>query len=100
MQSAVSEQAVWERLSEVIDPELGCSIVDLGLIYDVRIDGSALSVAMTFTTPGCPMHEALLEGVKTALRTVPGVETASVRVVWDPPWNPSMMKQNSVKAEF
>jgi metal-sulfur cluster biosynthetic enzyme len=65
--------------------------VDLGLIYDVRIQESRVDVIMTLTTPGCPMHESLAEGARNAVRTLPGVTDVNVEVVWDPPWDPSMM---------
>jgi metal-sulfur cluster biosynthetic enzyme len=78
-------------LRQVIDPELGCNIVDLGLVYSVIIDGGHVAVVMTLTTPGCPMHDSIAEGVRTALLYLDGVEDAEVEVVWDPPWHPSMM---------
>ena len=82
---------VREALRQVIDPELGCNIVDLGLVYDVRISGGQVKVIMSLTTPGCPMHESLAEGARAAVLRLEGVEAAEVEVVWDPPWNPTMM---------
>jgi metal-sulfur cluster biosynthetic enzyme len=78
-------------LRGVIDPELGLNIVDLGLIYDVAVSATAVRVRMTLTTPGCPMHESLVEGVRRALLTLAGVSEIEVDLVWDPPWHPSMM---------
>jgi metal-sulfur cluster biosynthetic enzyme len=89
--STLDETAVLEKLREVVDPELGCNLVDLGLIYSTAIKGSTVKVRMTLTTPGCPMHESLAAGVQTALLGLPGVTEANVEVVWDPPWNPDMM---------
>ena len=89
----ITETTVWQTLRQVIDPELGCNIVDLGLVYSVTIAGPAVSVVMTLTTPGCPMHESLRWGVQNALLQVPGLDSAEVEVVWDPPWNPSMMTE-------
>lgn len=89
----VTRELVLETLRQVIDPELGCNIVDLGLIYDVKIDGCKVSVTMTLTTPGCPMHESLSQGAQTALLSLPGVNAAQIEVVWDPPWHPSMMTE-------
>ena len=77
----------------MIDPELGCNIVDLGLVYSVRIDGSIIVVVMTLTTPGCPMHESISQGVQTALLSLEGVTDVDVQIVWDPPWHPSMMTE-------
>ena len=87
----ISESTVMEALQEVIDPELGCNIVDLGLIYSIQIAGTKVHVTMTLTTAGCPMHESIAYGVQMALLGLEGVEDADVSVVWDPPWNPSMM---------
>jgi metal-sulfur cluster biosynthetic enzyme len=92
MQSTqLDETLVLETLRQVVDPEIDCNIVDLGLIYGTRIEGRKVTVKMTLTTPGCPMHESIAGGVKNALRTLEAVEEADVEVVWDPPWNPSMM---------
>jgi metal-sulfur cluster biosynthetic enzyme len=89
----LTESAVLETLRQVIDPEIGCNIVDLGLIYSVNISGARVSVIMTLTTPGCPMHESISWGVKEALLNLDGVEEAEVDLVWDPPWHPSMMTE-------
>lgn len=87
----LDEQTVTDALRQVIDPELGCNLVDLGLIYGTAITGDRITVTMTLTTPGCPMHESLVEGVRTALLGLDGVREVEVEVVWDPPWDPSMM---------
>ena len=89
----LTEAVVLETLRQVIDPELGCNIVDLGLVYSIAITGSTVSVTMTLTTPGCPMHESISWGVKEALLNLDGVAQAEVQVVWDPPWHPSMMTE-------
>ncbi len=85
------EAVVLEALKRVIDPELGVNIVDLGLIYDVQIDRGLVRVKMTLTTPGCPMHAALSEGARRAIRSLEDVSDAMVEVVWGPSWNPDMM---------
>jgi metal-sulfur cluster biosynthetic enzyme len=87
----ISEATALEALRTVEDPEIGCNIVDLGLIYGVSIEGPKVTVQMTLTTQGCPMHESIAWGVKMALLNLEGVEDADVQVVWDPPWNPAMM---------
>lgn len=87
----LTESALLETLRQVLDPELGCNIVDLGLVYDVAVSAGKVKVTMTLTTPGCPMHESIGWGVKTALLEIPGVEEAEVNVVWEPPWHPSMV---------
>jgi metal-sulfur cluster biosynthetic enzyme len=90
---ALNETMILETLRQVVDPEIDCNIVDLGLIYGVRIDGAKVTVQMTLTTQGCPMHESIAWGVKMALLNLEGVEDAEVEVVWDPPWHPSMMSE-------
>lgn len=89
----LTETAVLDTLREVIDPELGCNIVDLGLVYSVSIVESSVTVRMTLTTPGCPMHESIRWGAEEALLNLHGVEAAEVIVVWEPPWHPSMMTE-------
>jgi len=87
----INEAAVNQALLQVIDPELGCNIVDLGLIYGIAIDGKKVKVTMTLITPGCPMHESLTQGVQNSLLHLDGVDEAEVELVWEPRWQPSMM---------
>jgi len=75
----------------VIDPEIGCNVVDLGLIYNLDIREGLVTVKMTLTTPGCPVGESMAQGVEWAVMGVPGVQGAEVEIVWDPPWHPAMM---------
>jgi metal-sulfur cluster biosynthetic enzyme len=89
----VTETTVLEALRQVEDPEIACNIVDLGLVYGVAIEGPKVTVQMTLTTQGCPMHESIAWGVKMALLNLEGVEEADVQVVWDPPWHPAMMTE-------
>ena len=90
----LTEALILEALRQVIDPEIDCNIVDLGLIYGTRIEGAKVTVQMTLTTQGCPMHESIAQGVKNALLNLEGVEEAEVEIVWDPPWSPSMMSDH------
>ena len=87
----LNESLVLDTLRGVIDPELGCNIVDLGLVYGVQIDGGNVRIAMTLTTAGCPMQESIALGVQQALLHLDRVTDVEVDVVWDPPWDPSMM---------
>lgn len=89
----VDETAAWDVLRQVIDPEIGCNIVDLGLVYDLAFEAGRIAVKLTLTTPGCPMHESIAWGVKNALLSLEGVEDVTVDLVWDPPWNPAMMTE-------
>ncbi|MCI3921230.1 metal-sulfur cluster assembly factor [Paenibacillus sp. TRM 82003] len=89
----VSEQQVRDTLRIVYDPELGVNIVDLGLIYEVAIDenSGAVRIAMTLTTPGCPLHDTIVGGVRRALRDKTDPEKLEVDVVWEPRWTPERM---------
>jgi probable FeS assembly SUF system protein SufT len=93
------EDRVWGQLKECYDPEIPVNIVALGLVYDVNIgedmgaDGSTVNVKMTLTAPGCGMGPVLAEDVKSRLNQLAGVIDADVEVVFDPPWNPSMMTE-------
>lgn len=89
----ITEASALDALRQVIDPEIGCNLVDLGLIYSLDIQGSKVKVTMTLTTPGCPMHESLCGGVQVALLNHDGVDDVEVELVWDPPWHPSMMTE-------
>lgn len=83
---------VLAALRHVIDPEVGIDIVELGLVYEVRRQDGHVHVVMTMTTAACPLGESLTEEVKTAIgQRVPGVTSVSVDLVWEPPWQPSMM---------
>lgn len=93
LNTILNETMVLEALRQVVDPELGCNIVDLGLIYSVSIDGDNVRVAMTLTSPGCPIQQSIRGGVHNALLNLEGVEDAEVEVVFDPPWNPAMMTE-------
>ncbi|MFI5324897.1 MAG: metal-sulfur cluster assembly factor [Candidatus Rokuibacteriota bacterium] len=85
---SVARAQVLEALRAVLDPELGRSVVDLGLIYGVEIEAGRVSITMTLTSQGCPLHETLVEWVRRAVSEVPGVDTVQVAVTFDPPWTP------------
>jgi len=89
----LTEVAVLDALRQVLDPEIGMNIVDLGLIYDVRINGSEVRVAMTLTSAGCPMGESIRSGAEIALLNLAAVTDAQVELVFDPPWHPGMILQ-------
>ena len=90
-ESLVTEKTVYIALRQVIDPEMGIDIVELGLIYGVRIERGSVSIKMTLTMRGCPMHESITNGVRVAVLNLDGVEDVDVGLVWDPPWSPTMM---------
>lgn len=87
----LNEARVLEALRSVIDPEMGLSIVELGLIYDIRIVGTQVRVAMTLTSAGCPMGESIAAGAQVALLNLAGVTEAVVELVFDPLWHPGMI---------
>jgi metal-sulfur cluster biosynthetic enzyme len=94
---ASSDPAVdvlWRALCEVADPELPISLVDLGLICDVRRAGGAVEVDLTFTASACPCMEFIVEDVRERLLRESGVETVRVRDVWDPPWTTARMTEH------
>jgi probable FeS assembly SUF system protein SufT len=94
----VSEARIWSALRNVYDPEIPVNIVELGLVYDLRIEplpagGSRVHVEMTLTAPGCGMGQIIADEAKRLIEEVPGVTEADVLVVFDPPWNQEMMSE-------
>jgi probable FeS assembly SUF system protein SufT len=90
------EKLVWEQLRTCFDPEIPINVVELGLVYDCVLEGlpdgsRKASIRMTLTAPGCGMGEILVEDVRTKVERVPTVSEADVELVFDPPWNQSMM---------
>ena len=89
-------QQIRQALHLVIDPELGCNIIDLGLVYDVAAEeGGLVTITMTTTTKGCPATGYLKEGARDAAWDVPGVEFVDVRLTYEPPWTPAMMSESA-----
>lgn len=87
----LTEEQVMNTLKAVIDPEIGLNIVDLGLVYDVIIEEAMITVTMTLTTPGCPMHSSITSWVEQQVRALdPGYEIF-VNLVWEPKWTPGRM---------
>lgn len=83
-------------LKTVIDPELGTNIVDLGLIYHAAFNASGIDIALTMTTPACPLGEMMSEEIKAVLRDrFPNTPDIRVELVWDPPWSPDMMAEEA-----
>lgn len=87
--------AVVEALRGIFDPEIPVNIYDLGLIYGVEVDDAHVTVSMTLTTPHCPVAETMPGEVEMRVMTVPGVATADVNLVWDPPWDPGKMSDEA-----
>lgn len=93
-----TEEDVMDALSGVIDPELGISVVDLGLIYGVEVSGKKVRVRMTFTTPACPMLNLIVSRVEDAVKKLRGIDEVAVQLVWEPPWTPERMSAEGKKA--
>lgn len=91
----VTKEQVYEALQECYDPEIPVNIVDLGLVYDVEIDGDKVGVKMTLTAPGCGMGTMIAADAKQKIMALEGVEDATVDLVWEPPWNPSMISDEA-----
>jgi metal-sulfur cluster biosynthetic enzyme len=93
---APGTEEVLATLRHVIDPEIGINVVDLGLVYEVRRQDGHVHVVMTMTTAACPLGESITEEVRTAIRQhVRDVTSVSVDLVWEPPWQPSMMSETA-----
>jgi FeS assembly SUF system protein len=92
---ALGEQVI-EMLRTVYDPEIPVNIFELGLIYKVDIDDdNGVQIEMTLTSPHCPVAEILPGEVEAKVKSIGGVADATVAIVWDPPWNPSMMTEEA-----
>lgn len=93
-----SEEAIWDQLKSVFDPEIPVNIVDLGLVYSMDISEAepkqfVVYVAITLTAPGCGMGPSIAEDARSRILTVPGVADAKVEIVWDPPWTQDMISE-------
>jgi metal-sulfur cluster biosynthetic enzyme len=95
--TALVAHQVLAALRGVMDPEIPIDVVELGLIYDVRVRGDQVEVDMTLTSMGCPCHDLIVDDVRTAAEGVPGVQHAEVTVVWDPPWDRSRLGVEGVR---
>lgn len=91
-QAGPAERQVRQALHEVIDPEVGVNIVDLGLVYGIEINGAHVQITMTMTTPACPLSEQIKREINTRVfARCPDVEYVDVDIVWEPPWGPERM---------
>ena len=94
-EAALTEEDVYEALEEVIDPELGLDFVNLGLVYDVNIEGSEVYVTFTLTTPACPIGPQVSEQMREFVGDLPGVTSVHPKMVFDPAWSPEMMSEEA-----
>ncbi|MFL6308591.1 MAG: PqqD family peptide modification chaperone [Nitrososphaera sp.] len=94
-QQTVTEEQVYAALKKCMDPEIPVNVVDLGLIYGVKVDdGKDVDIKMTMTTRGCPLHDTLVSDIKRYVGKVNGVGNINVDIVWDPPWSLEKMNQD------
>lgn len=88
----LTEDQVKLALRRVKDPELNLNILDLGLVYEIRVDGNAVSIDMTLTSPGCPSGPEIMTDAERHLRAIPGVGDVAVNLVWSPFWSPERIE--------
>jgi metal-sulfur cluster biosynthetic enzyme len=93
----MTKEEILDKLKEVIDPELNINIVDMGLIYEIKIDKGNVGVLMTLTTPGCPMMGMLDQEVAEKIKKIKGVKKVKVEVTFDPPWTLQRMSKEARK---
>lgn len=92
----MTETDILDALREVIDPELGVNIVDLGLVYQVDTDENHARIVMTMTSPACPLGQYLQDLANTTVKSrVPEAQVVDVDIVWNPPWAPMMMSRDA-----
>jgi metal-sulfur cluster biosynthetic enzyme len=89
--------SLWSALAQVMDPEVPVSLVDLGLIYDVRRDGGAVEVDLSFTATACPAMGFIQDDIRERLLAEPDVDSVTTRVVWEPPWTPDRISETGRK---
>lgn len=88
----VSEDQVKLALRRVKDPELNLNILDLGLVYAIRVEGTSVSIDMSLTSPGCPSGPEIMTDAERQLRSLPGVTDVAVNLVWSPYWTPERIE--------
>lgn len=88
---------LWDEVKNVYDPDVGFSIVDLGLVYEIWVDNGKAYVLMTLTSLGCPAGPYLEHQVKEACKKVPGITDVEVQFTFDPPWDPRVMASEEIK---
>lgn len=94
---SITEEQVYAALRDCYDPEIPVNVVDLGLIYEVKIIDDWVGVKMTLTTPGCGMSGMIAQNVRNRVLTLAGVKEADVRIVWEPAWTPERMSTEARK---
>ena len=98
----ITKEKIFETLKPVQDPELGISIIDLGLIYDAKYDENIkkILIEMTLTSPGCPVGPQLMAAVHTKAASIEGINDVEVKLVWTPKWDPKIMASEEAKDQL
>ena len=92
---SVDREAVIAALKQVYDPEIPVDVYELGLIYDIKIDGTKVSITMTLTAPNCPIADEVVEQVRNGVWAVKGVQDVDVQLVFEPEWTPERMSEEA-----
>ncbi len=95
-----TKEDLMAKLDQVQDPELGMSIVDLGLVYDAEFDDGEVLVTMTLTSPGCPLGPVIRGEAYAKLKEIHAVKDVDVQIVWSPPWDPKTMASDDVRMDL
>jgi len=94
---AITQDQIREALKECYDPEVPVNIVDLGLVYDIKITDSRVDIKLTLTSPGCPASSMISQNVRNRVLQIPEVKDADVELIWEPAWTPSRMSDEAKK---
>jgi metal-sulfur cluster biosynthetic enzyme len=89
---SITEDSVKLALRRVKDPELNLNILDLGLIYEIRVEGNDVAIDMSLTSPGCPSGPEIMTDAENQLKALPGVGAVAMNLVWSPPWTPERIE--------
>jgi metal-sulfur cluster biosynthetic enzyme len=95
MNGMPSVDEVEEALTNVIDPELGLDFVELGLVYEIEVDGPAVNITFTLTSPGCPIGPQVSDQMKEFVSELDGVESVTPNMTFNPPWTPDLMSEDA-----
>lgn len=93
----ITKKKVFDVLKNVIDPEVGISIVDMGFLHEIRVEGNKIGIKMTLTNPACPMKSMFVHQIESALKAVFSEAEVEVELVFDPPWTPERMSKDAKK---
>jgi len=96
--AGITKESVFSALKEVNDPELPISLVDMGMIYGVEVDGGDVNIRMTMTATGCPAIDFIKEDVMEKLNELEGIGSVNIEVVWSPAWTKEMLTEDGVYA--